>query len=133
MQVSTMNIHNFAEINNQNISVMKLFRSHKTAKEISPSFLLEKEVVDSRKVYQGYCHRIDIFLMWLESQGLKNTPLRKITRENITDFFYYLGREKKFDKPTSPYYTITANDVFSVTSRYLYNYFPNGANAEFAR
>lgn len=51
MQCET-NIHNFAEINNINLANMNLFKSYKTAKEIAPSFLLEKETVDSRKVYQ---------------------------------------------------------------------------------
>lgn len=106
------NMANFAEINNQNLIAMNLFKVHKTAKEVAPSFLLEKEVVDSKRVYGAYCHRVDIFLMWLESKGMNNTPIRKIKQEHITEFFYYLGREKKFDKSTCEHFHWSIKQLF---------------------
>lgn len=107
------NISNFAENNNLILANMNLFKSHKTAKEIAPSFLLEKEVTDRPRTYSEYCHRIELFLFWLDSKGLKDTPIRKITQGNIKDFIYYLGRDRKLDKPTCERYFATVRQLFT--------------------
>jgi integrase len=112
LQCNTYN-SNFAENNNLILANMNLFKSYKTAKEIAPSYLLEKETVDNHKTYSDIAHRVDIFLMWLESQGLQNTPIRKITQDNITEFFYYIGREKKFDKGTCEHFLWSIRQMFT--------------------
>lgn len=79
---------------------MSIFRKYKTITGLMDGFLLEKETSTLHKTSQGYRGNINVFLLWLEDNRLKDVLIRNITENNITDFFYYLGKEKGLDKPT---------------------------------
>lgn len=79
---------------------MGIFRKYKTIEELLPSFLLEKQTNTLPKTARGYEGNAYVFLDWLKTKGIENVPIRNITENNITEFFYYLGKEKGLDKPT---------------------------------
>jgi integrase len=91
---------------------MNLFRKYKTIEAILPGWLLERETVSSRKTFNGYHCNAMVFIDWLKEQGILHQPIRKITSQNITDFFYFLGREKGLDKPTCERYFLHLRLLF---------------------
>lgn len=96
---------------------MGFFRKYKSIEELLPSFILEKEVSTQHKTVRGYEGNIYVFLDWLKGKGIENIPIREISENNITDFFYYLGKDKGLDKPTCEKYCLHIKALFT----YAYN------------
>jgi site-specific recombinase XerD len=90
---------------------MDFFKKHKTIEDLLPEFIMTKEVKDSLKVWQSYEHHIKVLLHWMESQGIKNTPIDKITSENIRDFFFWMGKND-YDKTTCERYFLSTRAIF---------------------
>ena len=59
---------------------MDFFKKHRTIKEVTPEFLLEKETTASKRVAESYCHHIEVFTRWMRSKGMLDIPMRKITK-----------------------------------------------------
>lgn len=92
---------------------MSIFRKYKTIDELLFGFLLEKETTTQYKTYQSYRGNIGVFIDWLKEQGLDNVPIRQISENNITDFFYYLGKDKGLDRPTCERYCLHLKAIFN--------------------
>jgi integrase len=92
---------------------MGLFRKYKTIEELLPGFLLEKETSTQHKTSRSYEGNAYVFIDWLKEHDLGNIEIRKITENNITDFFYYLGRDKGLDKPTCEKYFLHLRSLFN--------------------
>lgn len=96
---------------------MAIFRRYKTIEELLPGFLLEKELVTQHRSFLPYpCHN-GVFIDWLKEHGMGNIPIRKITQDNVTDFFYYLGKEKGLDKPTCEKYFLNIKQLFTYAQK----------------
>lgn len=91
---------------------MSIFRTYKTIEDLLPGFMLEKEVSTQRKTTQSYRGNIMVFLDWLDSKGRRNEVIKKITDDDIREFFYYLGVEKGLDKPTCQRYFMHLRSLF---------------------
>jgi integrase len=91
---------------------MAIFRRYKTFKDLAPGFLMMKESVDQRRTFVGYQGQCRVFEDWLEENHLDNVPLRKLTADNIRDFFYHLGKDVGLDKPTVERYVMDIKQVF---------------------
>ena len=91
---------------------MSIFRKYKTFEELIPGFILEKEMTVSNKSLSPYSHQTAIFLAWLKEHNLDKLPLRKITSDNITDFFYFIGKDKGLDRPTCEKYLLNIRQLF---------------------
>jgi integrase len=89
-----------------------LFRKYKTVEELIPGFILEKEIAVSRKSLYPYTHQTAVFLEYLKEHGLSNFPIKKITSRNISDFFYFIGKEKGLDRPTCEKYLLNIKQLF---------------------
>ena len=72
---------------------MELFKKHRTIEEILPGFLIEKEAGLQPKSFYPYNWCSKVFIDWLKEHHLANQPMRKITSDNVADFFHYLGRD----------------------------------------
>lgn len=83
---------------------MSFFRKYKTPSELLPGFLLEKQIGIQHRTYMSYVGQLPVFTDWLAENGYGELPIRKITPEMISDFFYYLGRDKGLDRPTCEKY-----------------------------
>ena len=79
---------------------------------MSPAFLAEKELQVGRKSYLSYTCTASVFSQWLHKVGLHDKPMRKITEQNIADYFLYLANERKSDRPTCQKYFITLRVIF---------------------
>lgn len=91
---------------------MSIFRKYKTFDELSPAFLIEKEMAVQRKSFLPYMLHTHIFSDWLKEHHLSELPIRKITPENIAEFFRYIGIEKKLDRPTCEKYKLDLKQIF---------------------
>jgi integrase len=91
---------------------MSFFRKYKTIEEILPGFLLEKETGIQAKSFYPYNWCSKVFIDWLKENHLANQPMRKITSDNITNFFFYLGRERDLDRPTCEKYFLNLRQLF---------------------
>jgi site-specific recombinase XerD len=91
---------------------MEFFRKYKTPVELLPGFLLEKEISIQRKSYSTYSGQLPVFTDWLKEHGYDNLTIRKITPEIISDFFYYLGKDKGLDRPTCEKYFLNVRQLF---------------------
>lgn len=104
---------------------MNLFKKNKTVNEILPDFLMEKEMTVQHRSYVPYVGQTRVFITWLKNNNLESTPINKISQDNITNFFYYLGREKKLDKPTCEKYFLVLRQLFQFAQkRGELNYIP---------
>ncbi len=93
---------------------MGIFRRYKTIEEMIPGFLAEKGMTLQGRSFLPYLNHTRRFVEWLKWNNLADQPMRKITTQNITDFFYYLGRDRDLDRPTC--------EKFFLTLRQLFNY-----------
>jgi integrase len=91
---------------------MSIFRKYKTTKELLPGFLLEKEIGIQNKTYRSYKGQLPIFTDWLEDNGYGNLPIKKITPQIMSDFFYYIARDKGLDRPTCERYFMNIRQLF---------------------
>jgi hypothetical protein len=83
---------------------MEIFKTHKTFNEILPAFLAEKEIELKQKTYMSYAGKTKVFTQWLKNNSLSNVALRKLTNQNISEFFLFLVKEKSLDRPTCQKY-----------------------------
>ena len=91
---------------------MAIFRKYKTIEDILPGFLLEKEMGIQRRSFVAYTCHTSVFIDWLKQHKLLNQPLKKITPENISEFFHYIGIEKELDRPTCEKYFLDLRQLF---------------------
>lgn len=91
---------------------MAIFRKYKTVEELIPGFILEKEMVVSNKSLSPYTHQTAVFLEWLKDHNYSHLSIRKITSEMITNFFYFIGKEKGLDRPTCEKYSLNIRQLF---------------------
>jgi integrase len=91
---------------------VEFFRKYKTIEELIPGFLLEKEMVVQGKSFLPYLNHTTQFVRWLKDNHILNQPMRKITSENITEFFYFIGRERNLDRPTCEKYFTDLRQLF---------------------
>lgn len=96
---------------------MGLFKKYKTYEDILPGFLMEKETINQHKSFSAYNCHTKIFLEWLKDNGLAEQPIKKITSENITSFFYFLGKEKGLDRTTCEKYYLDIRQVFKLAQK----------------
>lgn len=97
---------------------MPFFRKYKTIEEVMPGFLLKKETEISHKAAMTY-HSMCLSLAdWLKDQGKENIPMRKITEDDMTEFSYYLGRDKGLDRPTVEKYFMNIRCLWKYAEEY---------------
>jgi len=97
---------------------VSIFRRYKTIEDVLPGFLLEKETVIQAKSFYPYTRSCRVFIDWLKEHHLLNQPMKKITSNNITDFFYFLGRDKKLDRPTCEKHFLILRQLFNHAKKY---------------
>ena len=97
---------------------MGFFRKFKTIDEMLPGFWLKKETEVSHKVALTYHSMCLVFADWLETKGKRNLPMIKITQDDMTEFFYYLGKEKNLDKPTCEKYCMNIKAFWKYAEEY---------------
>jgi integrase len=91
---------------------MSLFKRYKTIKEMIPGFLKEKEVAVQRKSFLPYINASKVLTAWLEDHGKADVPMKRITSQNMADFFLYLGKEKNLDKPSCEHFLLNIRQLF---------------------
>lgn len=91
---------------------MNPFRKYKTYDEILPGFLTDKGIELKARTYLNYVSKTKLFTAWIRDKGLTETPLRKITGEQISQFFIYLAKERDLDRPTCEKYFLVLRSVF---------------------
>ena len=91
---------------------MEWFRKYKTIEEVIPGFLLEKEMVVQNKSFLPYLNHCTQFVEWLKKNDILNQPMYKITSQNITEFFYYIGKDRNLDRPTCEKYYLDLRQLF---------------------
>jgi len=96
---------------------MEIFRKYKTPAELLPGFLLEKEVGIQHKSYMTYAGQLPVFTDWLKEHGCGNLSIRKITPQTVSDFFYFLARDKGLDKPTCQKYFLNIRQLFTYAQK----------------
>lgn len=96
---------------------MEIFRKYKTVAELLPGFLLEKEVGIQHKSYMTYAGQLPVFTDWLLEHGYGNLSIRKITPLAVSDFFYFLARDKGLDKPTCQKYFLNIRQLFTYAQK----------------
>jgi len=103
---------------------MNLFRKFKTYSEIAPDFLSDVKKTLEPRSYQGYLGKSNVFAEWLESKGLAETPLKKITDTDMEAFFNYLTEEREsaaktmgLDQPTCKKYKDTLTKVWEYAKK----------------
>jgi integrase len=96
---------------------MELFRKYKTIEEVLPGFLLEKQVGIQAKSFYPYNWCSKVFIDWLSEHGLLNQPMRKITSDNVKDFFYFIGLEKELDRTTCEKYYLNLRQLFEYAKK----------------
>jgi hypothetical protein len=84
--------------------VKNLFRKYKTIDQLLPGFLLEVEAHTKLKTSSSYHGHVFVFIEWLKDNRLDKVPLRKLSSDNIHDFFNYLGIDKDLDRSTCEKY-----------------------------
>lgn len=92
---------------------MDIFRRYKTIEEMLPGFLLAKETGTCYKTSSAYHAHTFVLINWLKDQGLSNIPMRKISSQNMTDFFYFLSRDKELDRTTCEKYFLQLRLFFN--------------------
>lgn len=96
---------------------MSIFKKHKTIQELLPGFLLGKETILQHRSFLPYPCHIGVFADWLKDHGMADIPIRKISSDNVTDFFYYLGKEKGLDKTTCEKYFLDLRQLFQYAQK----------------
>jgi len=96
---------------------MNLFKKFKTFDEILPSFLADIKMQIGAKSYLSYTGKVRVFSDWLYVHELKETPLNKLTSQDISEFFSYLAGHRNLDKPTCQKYAITIRKVFQYAQK----------------
>lgn len=96
---------------------MSLFRKYKKTEEIIPEFLLEKEIGLQSRSFYAYSRATTVFAGWLRYNQLDKESMKNITSDNISDFFLYLGRTKKLDKPTCEKYFLNLRQLFQYAEK----------------
>lgn len=91
---------------------MRLFKPYKTFDEILPQFLLEREIELKHRSFINYLGKTTIFSNWLKSKDLSLFALRRISNEIMSDFFIYLAKDKRLDRPTVEKYFLVLRSVF---------------------
>jgi len=91
---------------------MKIFKTYRTFKEIASEFLSRGEISLRHRTYINQRGRVNAFTKWLEENSLDETELRKLTNEDISDFFTHLVKDKKLDKPTCEKYFLTLRSLW---------------------
>jgi site-specific recombinase XerD len=86
----------------------------RTFNELLPQYLSRKKISLHKKTYTAYVSRTKIFSTWLQDNGLSDTPIEKLTSDNICEFFYYLASEdgRDVDRPTCEKYNHTLKTMF---------------------
>ena len=96
---------------------MGIFKKNKSIEDLMPGFLLEKEISIMRKTLYTYQHATHVFLDWLQKHNLNDVSIRKITSDDISDFFYYLSLERKLDKPTCQKYFLCLRQIWKYAEK----------------
>ena len=78
---------------------MNIFKKHITVEELAPEFMIQKEMTTVHKTFITYAHHIKVLVEWQKANGC-NVPIRRVTQEQMRDFFMYLANEKKLDRDT---------------------------------
>jgi site-specific recombinase XerD len=91
---------------------MNIFKTYKTLDEILPDFLAERKIVLKKRTLVGYVGRFKLFSWWLKEHKLSDLSLRRLSNQNISDFFVYLANERNLDRPTCQKYFITVRSLF---------------------
>lgn len=97
---------------------MSFFRKYKTIDEMLPGFWLKKQTEICHKAAMTYHSMCLVFADWLETKGKRNLPMIKITQDDMTEFFYYLGRDKNLDKPTCEKYCMNIRAFWKYAEEY---------------
>ena len=90
---------------------MNIFKKHITVEELAPEFMIQKEMTTVHKTFITYVHHIKVFVDWQNANGC-NVPIRKVTQEQIRDFFMYLANEKHLDRDTIDKFHIHIKAIF---------------------
>lgn len=77
-----------------------------------PGFLAEKMVAVQHKSFLPYLNNFRVFSDWLDSRGMSDTQMRKISQQDMADFFLYLGSEKNLDKTTCEHFLLNLRQLF---------------------
>jgi integrase len=93
---------------------MRKITKHITFSELREFYLEEKRIVLKDSTYRGHCGKTRLFAEWLEEHGLEKKPLRKLTNQNIHDFFVYLAEDRDLDKSSCEKY----RDLLKVFFKY---------------
>lgn len=96
---------------------MSLLKKYRTFDEILPQFLAAKQLQVGRKAYLSYTGTSSIFSRWLQGRGLSGRAMKKITPEEIADFFLYIANERKSDRPTCQKHFIVLRGVFAYAKK----------------
>ena len=96
---------------------MNIFRKYKTIEEMLPDFMLSKEGAVTKTVYGTYLCHIRILIEWLKDNHIANQPMKKITEENIRDFFHYIWRERHLDRGTCEKYFLHNRLLFKYAQK----------------
>jgi len=91
---------------------MKIFKNHRTFDEIALEYLPKEEISLRHRTYVNHKGKINIFSQWLSDNNLSEQPLRKLSSKNISDFFAYLVKERKLDRPTCEKYFLSLRSVW---------------------
>jgi integrase len=90
---------------------MGIFRKYMTVEELAPELLVEKEMTTVHKTFITYIHHIKVFVDWQKENDV-NVPIRKITKEQMRDYFQYLANEKHLDRDTIDKFYMHIKAVF---------------------
>ena len=97
---------------------MGFFRKFKTIDEMLPGFWLKKQTEICPKAAMTYNSMCLVFADWLETKGKRNLPMIKISQDDMTEFFYYLGRDKNLDRPTCEKYCMNIKAFWKYAEEY---------------
>jgi len=90
---------------------MGIFKKHITVEELAPEFVTQKEMTTVHKTFITYIHHIKVFTDWQKEHNI-NVPIRRVTQEQIRDFFMYLANERGLDRDTIDKFHIHIKSLF---------------------
>jgi len=90
---------------------MGIFKKHITVEELAPEFVTQKEMTTVHKTFITYIHHIKVFTYWQKENNI-NVPIRRVTQEQIRDFFMYLANERGLDRDTIDKFHIHIKSLF---------------------
>lgn len=90
---------------------MNILKRYKRFDEALADFLPEKEIQVCRKSYLSYTRASDVFMQWLQSQGMDDKPMRKISAQDLADFSVHIAG-LNYDKPTCEKFIMNLRVIF---------------------